>query len=79
VGGFCFVLGRLNSRKLASETQRVELGAIEPNKSIEFSRTDGVANAAALEEVERNYGGRLRHPGDQDETAGGRLNQSNSL
>ena len=74
---FWFVLGR-NRGKSASETQRVQLGPIEPNKSIQLSRTDGVGNAAAAEEVERNYGGRLRYPGDQVDTAGGLLNQSDS-
>jgi len=71
------VLGR-NREKSASETQRVRLGPIDPNKSMELSRTDSVGNAAAAEEFERNYGGRLRYQGDQVETAGGRLNESDS-
>lgn len=65
------MLGGIRSAKSASKGQPpVGLGPIESNVATQSSRMDGVANVAASEKVEGDYGGRLRYIGDRIETVG---------
>jgi hypothetical protein len=50
VGGALYVVFGRNRRKSTSQTQRVELDRIVPDKTIESSRTGGVTSA----EIEQN-------------------------